>query len=143
MAISCLPSTLVRANWTDSKTAMTGWTLATYRTKLNIHSLTGESAPRNDFTDITEKPEHGGLPNTTSAETRDQSFGSHASADQFLPSKCRFASQLATPNPPGNSRLPTRLKPACTIPSVNPPAKPRTSTDRKSTRLNSSHGYNS
>src|SRR5690606_4325084 len=94
-----------------------------------MHSLILDEAPRKLLTLMTENPEHGGLPNTTSAGMVGHAFaGSPTCASQSYPSRCLFARQFGTPNPPGSSHFPTSLKPAWVMPRANPPANPITST---------------
>src|SRR5690606_2487150 len=92
----------------------------------------GELMPRNSLLDIPLKPLHGGFPNTTSAPPRGtvHAAGSHDSACESPPRRCRLASQLATPKPFPISRLPTSLSPAWTAPNAKPPANPWQSTAR-------------
>src|SRR5690606_11832993 len=87
----------------------------------------GELMPRNSLLDIPLKSLHGGFPNTTSAPPKGtvHAAGSHDSACQSFPRRCRLASQLATPKPFPISRLPTSLSPAWTTPNAKPPANPR------------------
>src|SRR5690606_9296250 len=94
------------ADVTDSKIAMSGLTRAAYSTKSHMHWLIFASSPRRCFDVITENPEQGGLPMTTSAPPlgTSHSVGTTACAVQS-PVRCRLASQFAIPKPPLFSTL--------------------------------------